>query len=201
MKLLIACVCMAVGVAGAEAQDFCSLIVQVVSPEGTPVDRIPVTVEEKDGHTESGSTEKGEMRFCGLGVSPVTVTAGASHHCNYTIVRNVPLAWMVTRKLKIVFDEAVCHVDEPPPILLCAVLFRFVDQEGNRMAGVTFNPPPSRSPGLKSDAFGRAMVRLANREEFHSTAARPGLRPEAIDVECSSNLTERERTVVLRRLP
>lgn len=201
MKLLLAWTCLVVGVVRIEAQDYCSLVVQVVNPAGTPVDRIPVTVEERDGRVESGSTEGGEMRFCGLGVSPVTVTVGASHRCNYTIVGNVPLAWMVTRKLKIVFDQTVCQVDEPPPILLCAVLFRFVDQDGKRIAGVEFSPLLPRFPDLKSDVFGRAMVRMANREEFQASAVKPGFAPEPIDVKCSSNLTDRERTIVLRKLP
>ena len=45
------------------------------------------------------------------------------------------------------------------------------------------------------------MVRMANREEFQASAVKPGFAPEPIDVKCSSNLTDRERTIVLRKLP
>jgi hypothetical protein len=105
------------------------------------------------------------------------------------------------RKVKIVFDDMPCHVDGPPPILLCGVLFRFADESGNGVANVGFNPPLQRGPDLRSDSYGRMMVRIANHESFHTDTEKSGYSPESVDLECSSSLLERERTIRLRKTP
>jgi hypothetical protein len=187
------------GVARLIAQDHCSLIVQVVDPSGGVIAGVPVTVEEVNGRVVSSSVEGGEARFCDLGVSSVTVSVGASTDCDYTVVRNVPLVWGLPRKLRIVFDRTVCQVDGPPPTFLCSVLLRFIDEAGRWIPAVEFNPPIQRSPNLRSDSYGRAMVRMSNGEGLRTFTDKHGYLPERIDLNCSSNLTIRERIVTLRK--
>lgn len=185
--------------ASAAAQDYCSLIVQVVDPNGNPISGVSVALQEATGRVESATAENGEARFCDLGVLGVAVSVGSSSGCQ-TVVRNLPLDWQLTRRIKMMYDRAPCLVDGPSPVLLCSLLLRFTDGSGRWISGVGFNPGVPRSPNLRSDSYGRAMVRMANREELHVTTAKEGYLPEVIDLQCSSNLG-RERIVTLRKSP
>jgi hypothetical protein len=185
--------------APAAGQDFCPLVVHVMDPGGKLVSGVPVKVEEKSGRAVSSTVEKGEVRFCDLGVLHVTVSVGFPSGCNYTVVQNVPLVWSLTRKLDITYDEGVCRVDGPPPILLCAVLFRFADENGKWLPGVGFAPPVSRFPGLRSDSYGRSMVRAADGEEVHTSTDKPGYLPQVIQFKCSNNLSQAEQVITLQR--
>jgi hypothetical protein len=188
------------GFESASAQEFCSLTVQVVDPKGKIVAGVPVTVEEKTGRIESASGDGGEVRFCDLGVLPVVIRVGSPYDCDHTVVQNVPLTWGLTRQVRVIFDRMACLTDSPPPPLLCAVLFRFSDDKGSWIPGVEFKPAIQRFPNLRSDAYGRAMVRMANGEELHVKTSKDGYLPVAIDLKCSSNLTDRERTVILQKI-
>jgi len=190
-----------VGCVGAWAQDYCSLIVQVVDPSGNAASGVPVKVEEANGRVVSGTAERGVARFCDLGVLPVAISVGFPAACNEAIVRNVPLGWSLTRTVKIVFDRAPCLVDGPPPILLCALLLRFNDEKGEWVAGVGFKPRIERYPNLQSDSYGRAIVRMGKGEEIHAATDKLGYLPGVIDLKCSNSLLERERTITLRKAP
>ena len=178
------------------AQDFCSLKVRVVDPLGKALTGIPVSIEEANGRAESRATENGEAEFCDLGLTGVTVTAG--FRCNQVLVRDVPLTWQSTRQELIVYDRAPCLVDGPPPIFPCTVLFRFRDSSENWIKDVHFDPPITRLPRLTSDSYGRAMIRMADREQIHTTAEHPGYIGERIDLECSRSLAgQSERVITL----
>jgi hypothetical protein len=186
--------------ASVAAQDYCSLIVQVVDPGGNKVSRVSVSAQEGGGRIVTASTEEdGEAHFCDLGVRGVTITIGVTIGCQ-TIVRNLPLEWRLTTKIKILYDCAPCLYDPPPPIFLCSVLFRFKDGGGNWISGVGFDPPAPRPRNLRSDSYGRTMVVLANGEVLHTRTMKEGYLPEAIDLTCSRNLLDRERVVTLRVL-
>jgi hypothetical protein len=181
----------------AAGQDQCPLLVRVMNPAGNLLSGVPVTVEEKDGRAESGVTNNGQVRFCDLGVLHVTVGIGSQYGCSYTKVQNVPLAWGITRTLSVIFDDMACRVDEPPPILLCAVLFRFKDDAGKWIPGVTFKPSLQRLPNAESDSYGRIMVRMANGEDLKVEAVKQGYLSEPINLHCSRNLLLREQTVTM----
>jgi hypothetical protein len=183
----------------AVSQEFCSLEVQVVHPSGFGLSGIPVWVYEADGRVEYALTENGLARFCGLGIRGVSVRAG--HSCGEVTVKSIPLEWSLTRVVKIVYDQAPCLLDEPPPILPCSILFRFRDENGKWIPDVQFSPPLRRWPNLRSDEFGRAMVSMAGREELHVTAGREGYMPEKVDLVCTRSLSRVERLVTLRKAP
>jgi hypothetical protein len=185
--------------ASVAAQDYCSLIVQVVDPAGNKASGVSVSVQEVGGRIETISTENGEAHFCDLGVKGVTITVGDSIGCQ-TVVRNVPLEWGFTNRIKVLYDRAPCLIELPPPIFLCDILFRFKDGDGKWIPGVGFDPPALRPRNLHSDGYGRAMVTLADREVLHTRTMKEGYLPEAIDLTCSRNLLDRERVVTLRVL-
>ena len=57
------------------AQNKCSLVVRVLSPNGQRIE-VPVSVQEKNGNIEQKDQEGGDVRFCDLGILPVTVIVG-----------------------------------------------------------------------------------------------------------------------------
>src|SRR5437868_6342321 len=79
------------GALGAHAQDYCSLTVHVTTSDGHKPTGVPVTLVESGGHVEIGTTTAGEVRFCGLGLSTVTLTIGERNQCNEVVVHNVAM--------------------------------------------------------------------------------------------------------------
>src|SRR5580704_15981473 len=89
--LLILCSSCILSLGTASAQERCSLIVRVVSPDGRRPE-VPISVREKGGRVEEKEQEDTDVRFCDLGILPVTVTVGSSGLCNQVTVHNVPVA-------------------------------------------------------------------------------------------------------------
>ena len=179
-------------------QAFCPLVVSVVNLSGSPVSGVPVTVEEASGRTVREVTRDGVARFCDLGVSNVSVAVGASSDCNYVVVRNVQLAWLITKETKVMRDPVGCREDLPP-LLLCNVLLRFKDETGHWQPDVVFSVPIKRLAGARSDSFGRVMIALANHEDVHAIAVKDGFSPQTIDLSCPAASVEKERIVTLKR--
>src|SRR5947208_15002194 len=77
---------------GAIAADYCSLAVRVLSPDNRRPVEVPVSVREKSGRVVEKETTTEDVKFCDLGISPVTVTVG-NDTCNQVVVRDVPIEW------------------------------------------------------------------------------------------------------------
>jgi hypothetical protein len=185
------------GTATAAAQEYCSIIVKIVGPADNVVSGVWVEAREGNGRVESRVAEQGEVRFCDLGTSGVTITVG-SGGCQ-AITANVPTDWGRTLTIKMVYDPQPCRLDSPPPILPCSVLLRFSDTYGRWIPGVHLEPPLPRFPNLVSDSYGRAMVSMAKGEESQATAVKAGYQAEAVQLKCSGKAPLSERTVVLRK--
>jgi hypothetical protein len=180
------------------AQDYCSLTVEVSDPVGKLLSGIPVTVQERE-QTVSRNTIEGIAEFCDLGVLGVTVSLGYPSWCNFTEIRNVPLAWQVGRRVKIVYDRITCNRDTIT-IPVCPVLLRFRDMDGSWIAGVSFAPSVRRSESARSDARGRVMVGLNGGEEIHTRTEKEGYHSQPVDLVCSNSSSEKERTITLEKL-
>jgi hypothetical protein len=185
------------GLAAAAAPDYCSLVARVVDSRDNPVSGVWAEAQESSGRTVSRMIEQGEVSFCDLGVSGVTISVGTGG-CQ-TVMRKLPLEWGLSLNIKLVYDPQPCRVDSPPPILPCAVLFRFSDASGRWLPSVSFKPVLPRSPDLRGDSYGRAMVRMARGEEIHTTTILPGYLPEAIDLKCPNQPPGPEVTIILRK--
>jgi hypothetical protein len=102
--------------ASLQAQSYCSLSVNLIDPQGRAVDA-NVSVQASYGHTVEKMAVSGSVRFCDLGMNPVTV-AVAHPACNQAIVRNVGLRWGETTKVKIIHDDEP-RLHDAPPVAAC----------------------------------------------------------------------------------
>ena len=181
---------------GAVAADHCSLVVSVVSPQGDDVEAW-VTVRDFQGRTIERENVPGGVRFCELGILPVTVIVGRAA-CNQVTVRNVPLVWEETYKLKVVFDFARCiSHGAPVPVPQCLVLFRIKDDDEEWIEGasVTLLSPSPRV--VTSDQYGRAVVGIARGADVRGNVWKEGYRRSPVAAQCSPQERRLEREVTL----
>jgi len=196
MKGAFAILLLILGTTSAEAQSYCSLVVKVVDPEGREVPEALMTLEEQNGRVVDAENQRGGVRFCDLGLQPVTITVG-SPNCNQVSVRSVSLEWGRTRTVKVIYDWKPCLRDLPP-VAACHILFRFSDEQGKWIPGVVFDPPSSGAVEPRSDDSGRLLVRIAARTELRATARREGYLPNEVHLTCTRDLINAERLVKLR---
>ena len=191
---------------GVRAQEFCSLTVEVVSPNEYPLSGVSVAIEEA-GRREIELTKSGIIQFCGLGLSSVTITVGANSRWCQNVVRDVPLTWSVPAKIKVIYDSGPCRVansDQGYGVLdkntpsHCSALLSFVDERGNSVPGVKLRPL-NGSADPRSDAFGRFMVGLTSDSPLHLMSQKDGFASEKIDLSCPYEAFREERFVTLRK--
>jgi hypothetical protein len=183
---------------GVVAQTYCSLVVKVVDPNDREVPEAQVTLEERSGRVVNAENQRGGVRFCDLGLQPVTITVG-SPQCNQVCVREVPLEWGRTKIVKVVYDREPCLRDFPP-VAACTILFRFSNESGKWISGVIFDPPVSGAEHPRSDNFGRALVSIAAGKELRTSAKRQGYVSEEVRLTCTRDLMFTERVIKLRPL-
>lgn len=170
----------------------------VVDLKNREVPEAPVTVEEQNGRIVTMENTRGGVRFCDLGLLPVTITVG-SPTCNQVSVRAVPLEWRETKTVKIIYDRGPCLRDLPP-VAACQILFRFVDEQGKWIAGVMFDPPIAGAEHPQSDHFGRMLVSIAAGTEIRAAVKRKGYRPDNVRLTCTRDLMFAERLIKLREV-
>ena len=183
--------------ASAWAADYCSLMVKVQDPRGNGVDA-RVSVEEHDGRRIEKESKVGEVRFCDLGITPVTISVGHPA-CNQVVVRNVPLRWGEITTVSVVYDREPCLIDTPP-VAACQFLFRFVDRQHNSIGGATLKVQTPREDVQHADGFGRLFIRIAAGQQLTGVAAMKGYAPLELMIPCVSENQKLDRYVVLERL-
>ena len=151
-------------------QDYCSLTVRVLSPDG----RRPaasISVQEESGRVEEQdySQESGDARFCDLGGLPVTVKVG-DDGCNQVIVRGVPVSWNDPYLLSVTYDPEPCSREVPRgPVPVCRVVFRVADAVGKWIKGATINLSSQKLTQLTTDQFGRASLPVKLRDDVRGS--------------------------------
>ena len=141
----------------AQAQDYCSLVVKVVSPDGRRPE-VSVTVVEKGRRTEERGPTSANVEFCDLGGLPVTVKVGDDDTCNQVIVHEVPVAWLEPYVLVVTYDPTRCDLDLPrSPVPVCRIVFR-VEEAGGWAQGVHLRVSQPVPADLQTDRFGRASI-------------------------------------------
>ena len=108
MRTFISGICLLCLAVNLRAKDFCSLIVKVRNPQRAEVEAL-VVIKEHDGRRIEQQNRPGGVRFCDLGIMPVTATVGHPA-CNQVVVRNVPLDWRETTTLPIYFASSICSI-------------------------------------------------------------------------------------------
>ena len=183
-------------VRGFPAVAYCSLSVKVENPHGGLVET-RVIVEEQNGVKTEQMTTREPSRFCGLGITPVSIIVGRDG-CNQVIVRKVPLSWDETRHLSIIYDEAPCQVDVPP-VAACAILLRVVAVNHGPLGKVLFKAQKPFPASYNADEYGRIFVRVAAGLELSGVISATGYQPAEIRIPCISKNYRVEERIVLEK--
>ncbi len=183
------------------AADYCSLVVRVVSPDGRRPFAI-VSVLEKNGRLTERDPTPEDVRFCDLGIGPVTVKVGADGTCNQVVVKDVPLMWQEQYLLTVTYDLEPCLEDPPPaPVPVCQVLFRISDSKGNWLEKASIHFQGSGSAPLETDRAGRALRLLKAGDRVTGAVESRGYVSKTFSVSCSRSEPVHEESVKLERSP
>jgi len=179
----LACLLFAVPSSG--AQDYCSLRVRVLAPNGQRPEA-PVSVIETNGRTEEKAQDTSkDVQFCDLGILPVTVVVGQKG-CDQVVVKDVPLSWQEPYTLLVTYDVQKCTQDHlPPPKPVCQVLLRIAGSDGKwiRKAAVTLSEPAL--PQLQTDSAGRAFLLVGLDDRVRGSVGAPGYATKEFSFGCS----------------
>ena len=160
------------------AEDYCSLRVRVLSPDGSLAPAV-VSVEEADGRRLVRSPNA-DSTFCDLGAKPVTVKVGADGTCNQVVVRNVPIEWQEPYLLTVMQDRKPCLWDPPPsPVPVCTIVYRISDSKG-WVGGAKIRVIKPFEENLTTDGHGRAAVKVRERAEVLATITSGNARSENV---------------------
>jgi hypothetical protein len=178
------------------AQDDCSLIVKVRTPDGRRP-HAPVSVKEQNGRTQELEQDGDDVRFCGLGILPVTVTVGNDSVCNQVVVHDVPVAWNRTYLLHVTYDPEACRERVPPPEPACEILFRVRNPAGAPVPGAVVSLTSPIAKSFVADRFGRADIVLRATSHVAGSASGAGLRAAGFAFDCSRLEPEHEENIGL----
>jgi hypothetical protein len=181
--------------ASAYAQDNCSLVVKAVLPDGRRVDA-PVSVTEMNGRTEEQYQKDEDVKFCDLGIFPVTVKVGRDGLCNQVTVHNVPTDSEDTYLLQVTYDPLACgERPAPPPTPLCTVLFRVAGLKETWIPGaqITFSSPTGDR--LTTDRYGRALFFVKRGTQISGSASAAGYKTNSFNWLCAEEKHEEAVTL------
>lgn len=175
------------------AEDFCSLTVRVVSPDGRRPEA-PISVREQDGRVVEKDQEPGggDVKFCDLGILPVAVTVGSNGLCNQVTVRDVPVSMDRPYLLRVTYDPEACDIWHkiPAPVPQCELLFRVADSEGKWLAGVPIKISKPTTKQLTTDRYGRAGYFPNMHDSVSGKISVEGFRPTDFTFTCSDKWKE-----------
>lgn len=184
----------------AASTDWCSLSVRVLSPSGQRPGTY-VTVREQNGRTIEKEVQPPEdIRFCDLGILPVSVEVGLPG-CNQVLVRDVPLMAGEMYLLTVTYDIEPCVAGKkaPPPVPLCETLLRVTGPEGSWIVGaevafddVTYMPS-------RTDVSGRLLVVLSLSQRLSGVVRASGLSPRRFELTCTRDSQRQEQLLRLNR--
>ena len=165
------------------AQKYCSLKVQVLSPDGERPAALVEVREQNGWKTEKEQAPGHDVEFCDLGILPVTVIVGLKD-CAVT-VSDVYLRWKRPYTLKVTYDQENCMDDRPkPPKPLCQVLLRVNSSNKKWISGATVKfDEPSLSP-IQTDDAGRALFSLLKGDSVTGSIGAPGYGTTKFAIEC-----------------
>jgi hypothetical protein len=187
------------GLYGIVAADYCSLAVRVLSPDNRRPVEVPVSVREKGGRVVEKETTTEDVKFCDLGISPVTVTVG-NDTCNQVVVHDVPLDWNEQYLLNVTYDPEPCMPEQPPaPVPVCRVLFRVSDSKGNWIEKASIHFRGSGLPPMETDRSGRALQVFNVGDRVTGTVDSRGFASKPFSVSCSRAEPLREESIKLER--
>jgi hypothetical protein len=199
MTRVAAIILLLLGAAAARGAEYCSLVVRVLSPDQKRVLEVPVSVRESNGRVVEKDTDSSDLRFCDLGIKPVTVTVGR-HECNQVVVRGVPLFWEEEYLLAVTYDPEPCEKELPPPAVpVCQVLLRIADTSGGWISKASVQFPNSALARRDTDAAGRAFVTLKTGNRVEGTVRSDGYNTKQFSLSCAPGQVSQEELIKIER--
>lgn len=194
--------CLLIGLAGAmrlgaAENTYCSLVVRVLDPHGRRVET-PVAVIDSSGRVIEKMQEKSDVRFCDLGIAPVTVRAGFPRGCNDIQISDVPLTWGKTYLLRITQDYGPCFQHAPPPPEpICDVLVRVMGERGSWLSTAQIRTSEPRAISRDTDGHGRALFVIRQSATLKAEVSAAGYSAKQVSCRCSIGEKVREEVVRL----
>lgn len=179
------------------ADDFCSLRVRVLDPDG---DEVPatVTVAEPDGRTIKKDNVPGGITFCDLGINPVIVSIGEG--CNQVVVHDVPLLFGKSYTLKVIYDPQPCFWETPrSPAPHCTMLLRIGHDSGEWVKGAKFRHGEDGEKVRDGDQYGRIVIRPEYNQTVKGFIEADGYVKKDVTIECTPKTAWFEQKVTLRK--
>ncbi|MBI4465571.1 MAG: hypothetical protein HY647_12780 [Acidobacteria bacterium] len=186
MKILIYCMCLVGFTTALRAETYCSLVVKVFNFAGRDVSPSTyIAVEERDGQRRENKGEEGGTRFCGLGITPVSVTVRAPMCPHHMVIRDFPLEWDETKTLSVIYDFEPCTIKDGI-FTGCRFVFRIVDSLGNPIKGASLKVQSPYERTLEADEFGRILARgVGFGKELVGTGIAEGRDPVELTIPCT----------------
>jgi hypothetical protein len=185
------------GIRTAVGADYWSLLVHVVSPDGRRPQAL-VSVIEKNGRTIERDPTADDVKFCDLGIDPVTVKVGTDGTCNQVVVKDIPLVWQEEYHLTVTYDLEPCLQDLPrPPVPVCHVLVRVSDASGKWLEKASIRFRDAQPAELETDNAGRAVFLLSAGERREGVVALAGYGQRPFSVSCTRKEPQHEEIVKL----
>jgi hypothetical protein len=155
-------------------------------------------VTESSGRVEEKDQEDSDVRFCDLGILPVTVTVGSDGLCNQVTVHNVPVTLDGSYLLQVTYEPLPCGTEVRPPTPICSLLFRVADADG-WLSGARIDLTTPTHDQLTTDEFGRALFTAENGARVSGTVTAPGHKATGFSWSCSVRDLRHEENLQLSR--
>jgi hypothetical protein len=193
----IVVLCALLGCSGLTAADQCSLVVRALTPDGERPEA-PISVLEQNGRVERHDQEDADVRFCDLGILPVTVKVGSDGICNQVTIKDVPIRYGETYLLTVTYDPGPCLRDTPPPpVPVCTMLFRVTDRTGEWLPKAQIRLTSPTLIQLMTDEYGRAIFHARVETRIAGTVSAITFRPKEFAWTCSQSSPLHEEQIRL----
>lgn len=179
------------------AQEYCSLRVKVVAPNGKRPEA-QVEIREKNGRRIEKEQAPGhDVTFCDLGIRPVTVIVGLKE-CE-VVVSDVYLRRGKPYTLRVVYDQENCMDERPPtPTPYCETLLRVNSQDTKWVKGATVKFDGRTWVPLQTDEAGRALFSIGKGDSVQGSVSAPRFETTKFSVGCSEPKSQ-EKILMLRK--
>jgi hypothetical protein len=148
-------------------------------PEG-----VLVSVRENSGRVIGKYTTTEDVKFCDLGIMPVTVTVGLDT-CNQVIVKDIPLRWDDEYALTVTYNPEPCFSRRPLNLYpICEELLRISNEAGNWIENALIQFDASRFKEQKTDKSGRAFLTMKVGERIEGTISANGYQSKPFSLSC-----------------
>lgn len=195
LRDIVMCVFVA-GIFAVNAYAYCALKVEVKSPSGDHVARVPIEVlrEHRISIAEAASDANGHAEICDLPLGFVDVVVGQDI-CGSVMVRSIKPLWPQTVELVVTYADLGCNHVAPSPRAL--VLFRVKDTDGKFVEGASFTDASQLNQGTtSSDVSGRIFRSVQRGQVLEGTISMNGYLRQAVRLRVMDDL---EMDVLLRK--